>query len=329
LKKTGLTLSLALLLLGACTKSISKIEPVEGVLNLAYLAQPQVGIIHIALEKGFFEAEGLTVKARSFEFGKPALSSAIKRESDLSISAETPLVFATLTGERIGIAAVIGTWDKNLAIVANRAAGIQNPSDLAGKAIGVTKGTSGEYFLETFLLARGIRPETVQIIDTQPESMLEALLTGQIAAATIWIPLRLTISDRLAEQAIVFFGEDFYTEHIVIAGTFAYLKDNPRAMAAFMRAIIKAEDYMRKNTNEAATIISKHSGTSDTSTRSVLELINSRISLDQSLLLQLEDETRWALRLPAYAGQNTPNWMDHIHTDTLDTVAPDRVRIIR
>jgi ABC-type nitrate/sulfonate/bicarbonate transport system substrate-binding protein len=47
------------------------------------MALPQGGIIQVALEKGFFVTEGLTVEALPFGFGKLALASVIKGESDL------------------------------------------------------------------------------------------------------------------------------------------------------------------------------------------------------------------------------------------------------
>jgi ABC-type nitrate/sulfonate/bicarbonate transport system substrate-binding protein len=329
MKRVAAALGLALLFLVACTRGAPKLEPIEGVLKLAYMVLPQGGIIQVALEKGLFAAEGLKIEARPFEFGKLALASVIKGESDLSISAETPVVFAVLAGENLGIATVIGTWDKNTVIVANKASGVHKPSDLAGKAIGVTMGTTGEYFLETFLLARGIAVDSVRIIDMQPDGMLEALLSNQIAAAVTWTPIYLDIGTRLAEQAIVFFGDDFYTEHIVISGSLAYMKKNPQAMKAFMRAIIKAEKSMETDTDETVAIISRYSNVSGSNVRTVLDLFSGKVSMDQSLLLQLEDETRWALRLPAYAGRSMPNWLEYLYTDALDGVDPDRVRVIR
>ncbi|OHD20196.1 MAG: hypothetical protein A2Y38_03645 [Spirochaetes bacterium GWB1_59_5] len=329
MKRTLAALGLLLLLLGTCTRHTPKIEPIEDVLKLAYMDLPQSGIIHIALEKGFFTAEGLTVKALPFAFGKLALASVSRGEADLSISPETPIVFSILAGENLGIAAVIGTWDKNTVIIANKASGVQKPSDLVGKTIGVTRGTTGEYFLETFLLVRGIKLDSVKIVDMQPAMMLEALLSDQIAAAATWTPIHFDISERLAEQALIFFGDDFYTEHLVISGTLTYMKKNPGAMKAFIRAIIRAEDFMKEYPDEAVVIIAEHSNLSRSSVRATLELLRGRVSLDQSLLLQLEDETRWALRLPIYAGQSMPNWLNYLHMDALDSVAPDRVRVIR
>ena len=322
-------LSCALALLGACTKGTAKIEPIEGVLKLAYMALPQGGIIHLDQEKGFFTAEGLTVEALPFEFGRLALDSVIKGESDLSTSAETPVVLSVLAGDNVGIAAVFGTWDKNTVIIANKASGVLNPSDLAGKAIGVAKGTSGEYFLEAFLRARGIDLHSVTIVDMQPHIMLEALLEDRIAAAAIWTPIQMEIGYILAEQAVVFYGDDFYTEHLVVSGSLAFMEKNPAAIKAFARALLKAEVYMKEYPDDAVTIIAKYSNVPESSVRSVLELLKIKVFLDQSLLLQLEDETRWALRQPVHARQSMPNWLDYLYTDALESVAPDRVRVIR
>jgi len=50
--------------------------------------------------------------------------------------------------------------------------------------------------------------------------------------------------------------------------------------------------------------------------------------LDQSLVLALEDEARWAIKNKLTSKTKVPNYLNHIHLDALKSVAPSAVTII-
>ncbi|MRR33412.1 hypothetical protein EG829_01770 [bacterium] len=51
------------------------------------------------------------------------------------------------------------------------------------------------------------------------------------------------------------------------------------------------------------------------------------VSLDQSLILAMEDETRWAIQSRLTTAQKVPNYLDFIYFDCLRAVNPEAVRI--
>ena len=89
------------------------------------------------------------------------------------------IVFAVMGGKKITTLAVIQTSNRNEAIVARRDQGIAKPSDLKGKKIGLTLGTTGDFFADSFLLAHGIDRKHVKIIDMKPDEMAAALAHGK------------------------------------------------------------------------------------------------------------------------------------------------------
>lgn len=318
-----------LLLMPGCSKTAEKTKPGEMTINLAYSTNTSPALVYIALDEGFFGDQGLVINAKSFDFGKPALDSVFSGGSDLATCADTPVVFSALAGINIGIAATIATAGKTTALVANRSSGVESPRDLEGKTVGVALDTSGEYFLFELLSARDIDPSKVRILDMAPDAMLKALQSGMVAAAVVWNPYLATIQKTLAEQALVMYGDDIYTEHFFIAGSMDFMRSRPLAMKAFMRAIIMAENFVKQKPEEAIAIISKYTGSDVDMVRSLMDLYRFRVSLDQGMLLTLEIETRWAMKLPATTRQVTPNYLEHIYIDALNSAAPARVRLIR
>lgn len=61
----------------------------------------------------------------------------------------------------------------------------------------------------------------------------------------------------------------------------------------------------------------------------IWDSMDSRVTLDQSLLVNLEDQTRWAKKNRLTDRAEMPNYLDFIYFDGLQTVKPDSVSIIR
>jgi ABC-type nitrate/sulfonate/bicarbonate transport system substrate-binding protein len=316
-------------LLAACRRASDKPVASGQVINLSFASIPHASLVEVALDRGFFATEGLIVHATPFAFGKLALASVIDGKADLATVAETPIVLAILAGEQIAISAVIETSDSNTALVASDAQGVKSPSDLAGKAIGVPLGTNGEYFLDAFLIARGIEKRSVHVVDLQPDQMLPAIQAGRIAAAVIWNPTLLRIKDSLADKGRVFDGSDIYTENFCITGERDFISKHPAAMRSFLRALIRAEDFMARNPEKARTIIGKYTDTDKATLVAELGNFTFRVGLDKSFFLALEDEARWAMSAHETSTSTEPNFLDYIESEALSSVAPERVRYIR
>jgi ABC-type nitrate/sulfonate/bicarbonate transport system substrate-binding protein len=320
----------ALVILGAaCSKDSGKARMQRTAIRLACVMNPDLAPVHIAIAQGFFAAEGLDVAVKPFTVGKTALAAVIQGESDLATALETPVMLAILGGAKICIVAAIATSDRNLAIVANRGAGIAVAADLVGRTIGVTKGTAADYFLNSFLVAQGIEAGEVRIVDAQPGEIVEALRTGRIAAAVLWAPLIDQASGALAEKGIVFYGGNIYTATDLISGDTAFVKSRPEAIKGFIRALIRAEDFMKKNPEMAMTLIAKYASIDEAGLRANLALFRFKVALDQSLLLTLEDESRWAMRQNPDEFKVMPNYIDYICSDAMSSAAPERLRLIR
>jgi len=328
MRRNAMIIILALIIC-ACSKSPEKTLPGDMTINLAYATIPHAALVQIALEKGYFTSLGLTVNARAYDFGKPALASVFAGDSDLATCADTPIVFAALEGKPVGISAVIATSDRTTALVADRSAGIERPGDLAGKAIGVTKGTSAEFFLELLLVARGVNRDRTRIMDLLPDDMIPALRDGRIQAAAVWSPYVLQLQEALGMQAVTMYGEDFYTEQFYLAGNKEFIRTHPEAMQALMKALMEAETFKTREPAAAEAILSGYTKTDVPKLKIALDLFRFRVYLDGSLLTILEEETRWATSQATGFQSPMPDYMKIVQTEALSYAAPDRVRLIR
>jgi len=298
-------------------------------ITVAYTYQPQSTLVHVAVAKGYFVAEGLDVQPLMRTFGKAALETVIGNQADLATVAETPIMFNVLKGEKIFVLANIEASSMNNAVVARKGAGISASGDLKGKRIGFTPGTSGDFFLDSLLTANGLTRSEVQPVAMKPDEMQDAMMAKKVDAVSTWNYPLTQISRQLGDDGTIFYDREIYTETFNIAARQEFVQNNPETVERFLRALIKAEDFVAKNPDEAQGIMSVATEIDKDLIRDVWKDFNYHVVLDQTLLLTLEDETRWAVNNKLTDQTDMPDYLSYIHLDSLKAVKPEAIRMNR
>lgn len=298
-------------------------------ITLAYTVQPQSTLVNVAAAKGFFAAEGLDVVPVIHSFGKACLQEVVNGKADFATVAETPFMFSVLKGEKITIIANIEASTMNNAVVARRDAGISEPADLRGKRVAFTPGTTSEVFMDAILLAIGLPRAGIHGVPMPPDEMERALVEGRVDAACTWNYPLATIKRRLGANGILIYDREVFTETFNIAAQQAFVRRNPAAVERLLRALIRAEGFVKEHPGEAQAIVAKATGTDPDLVREVWNSFRYRVLLDQTLLITLEDETRWAMNNNLADRKAMPDYRDNIHLDSLRAVRPGAVRFTR
>lgn len=298
-------------------------------ITIAYSTLANSVLVHIAFAKGYFDEEGLEAISQPHAFGKLALAEVIAGKADIATVADTPIVFAVMNGEKVATLAVIQTSNKNEGIVARRDHGITHPADLKGKKIGVPLGTTAHFFVDTFLQIHGVEQEKVTLVDMKPTEMVGALDSGRLDAVSTFNPTLKELERSLGKNGIVFEDESLYTETFCVAAMQEYVKKHPETIKKFLRALIKAESFVKENDKEAQNLVADFTKTDKIVLAATWEIMHFRVTLDQALLVDFEDQTRWVLKNKLATGTQMPNYLDYIYTDGLHAVKPDAARIVR
>jgi NitT/TauT family transport system substrate-binding protein len=313
----------------ACQEQPQRSSELREEIRVAYPTSILSVLFHVALDNGFFHEEGLVVTPQPHEFGRIALNSMLEGKADLAITADTPVMHAVTGGREITTIGVAMTSRRGSAIIARKDRGIVVPADLKGKTVGVARGTAGEYFLDSFLSTRGMDTDQLNILDMRPGEMLEGLLAGRADAVSIWDPLLIQLKRELGVNGIVFYDEAIYRYITCIAARPEFVRTRPEDVRKLLTALIRAENFIKDNP-EASRRLAADFLKLD---REVLEEIwasyDFRVVLDQSLIVSLEDQTRWAQQKGLTSRGEMPHYLDFIYFDGLLTVKPEAVRIIR
>ncbi|MCZ7600153.1 MAG: NrtA/SsuA/CpmA family ABC transporter substrate-binding protein [Gammaproteobacteria bacterium] len=120
--------------------------------------------------------------------------------------------------------------------------------DFRGKRIGVTRGSTSYYGLLKALSNKGISKDEISLLILSPSDQLGAMLNGDVDGVAVWQPWIEKLKSVAGARTIgVESDYGVYTGGAAYAIGAKYLEENPEAARRFMRAIVKAYDYIQEN----------------------------------------------------------------------------------
>jgi NitT/TauT family transport system substrate-binding protein len=308
--------------LGAAPRSL---EAVTIAANTAYAGTCP---IFIAQANGYFAAEGVAAALQPYTSGKAALDATLEGRANLGTVADVPIVFAVLKNQPVSVVATIFTAEKDHGIVARKDRGIVAAANLKGKRIGVTRGTTGHFLMEAFLNRQRISMGEVTVRNLKPEELSGALVKGEVDAVATWEPYLGAMVEELGGNGAVFYGEGIYELAFNLAATREYVASHPEAITRVLKALTRGARFCQDEPDAAREIVAKAMSADSAKLKALWPSYRFRVSLDQSLLLALEDETRWAIKNKLTERREMPNYLNHVHLDALRAVTPAAVTII-
>lgn len=293
------------------------------------IAQEPLGsLVIIAEEQGFFSQEGLDVTITGYPSGKRAMEGMFNMEIDVATTAETPVVINSFDRHDFRIVASIGSLENYFKIVARKDRGIQQPADLLGKHIATQGGSAMHFFLHLFLIKNGLSDKDVNISFIKIEELPKVLVGAEVDAITAREPTISETKKLLQDNVIVFAEPKIYrsTDFLVVLNDL--INNKPEVIERILRALIKAEEFEKAHPEQSVKIVSKKLGINESDMPDILNEITLEVSLDQSFLIALEDEARWAIKNNLTNKTEIPNYLDYIYADGLKSVKPEAVNII-
>ena len=327
-------LATVLLLVVSCVsfscsrKEQQPVGPPEKV-TIAYATLTEATLAQVAQAGGYNREEGLDVTARLHSYGKLALKDVLEGQADFATVAETPVMFAIMNGEKIAIIASIQSSQKNHAIVARKDLGILLPQDLKGKKVATTPGITSDFFLDGFLAVRGIARKELTVVNLKPEELEDAIVNGEVDAVSAFHPFLSQTQKRLGNNGLTFYDEGIYTATFNVVATQEFIRKNPDKVKKMLRALVKAEKMARENPAAAQKLVAQFTGIAPGIVAESWAICNFDLTLNQALILVLEDESQWAIENGLTRARQVPNYLDYIYFDGLKAVKPEAVRILQ
>jgi len=258
-----LIVALSVVMVGACASEEqdqgggpTESEPVSIRFQLAWTASANAMEYIVADAMGFYEEEGLDVEVIESQDPTAAVGLVGSGEREMGVSYPPDIFLAAAEG--VPVRGVWAQYQVNpLGIVSLSSTGIAGPADLAGKTIGLTPLPIDQLLFDVVLAEAGLTRGDMEVVDPGFNGgtlVGEGTLDG--ASGVPWfevVGLRVAGEEPELLQYRDHGGLDFPFQTVIAHGDFA--DENPEAVAAFIRATIRAHEYAVENPGEAVDLV--------------------------------------------------------------------------
>jgi len=281
----------------------------------------------IAKENGYFNKNNLDANIIEYPSGPPAVADLLAGKVDFAVAADFVGVMNIFTNKDLRILAELSKHE-DFEVVARTDFGINDPTNLKGKKIGVTKKGVGEFFLGRFLTFNNLRLEDIEVIDLQPTEIVKQLENGQIDAAVVFNPHIYTLRKSLGNKLIIWPAQDNQKVFALLYTTNSFMAGHSDVVKRYILSLIESEKFIKNNNSQAKVILANTMNYEDPYVNFIWPKFDFSISLDQALLLSMEDQARFAIDNKLISNKKIPNYLDNIYYLSLQEIAPEKISII-
>ena len=285
-------------------------------------------LIYVAEDQHFFEENGLRVTITEYPTGTATTDALLKGDMDLSWAAEFPLVRRAFAGEEFEVIAVIDRFNEQY-LFGRKDRGVRTLGDIEGKEIGIPRYTIAEFYIGRYLQLHGISMNNITFVDVGAAESVEAIVNGRIDGVITWEPYSSQIRTQMMDRVIALPIQNNQPGYGTIVGRSEWIKGHPEIVSRFLKSLNQAERYCTYNSTGAKVLMQKRLNFNVAFTDTIWAENQISLSLDQSLIVAMEDEARWMIANNLTNVKTIPDFQDYVYTDGLDAIKHGSVNIIR
>jgi NitT/TauT family transport system substrate-binding protein len=230
------------------------------IVNMAVPARSfQMVIYPVAQQKGYMKEEGLDQRVI---FVAPTTSIQAMLGGDVQFTGAGSSALVSMARGNTPLKVVVATNDRVLQWLVTRPE-ITSPKELKGKKIATTGvGAIATFMVKQVLTKHGLDGnKDVTYLDVGQGNQLSALLGGGFDAAVLSVEQRYVALDK-GMREMFFMGNEVKNSWGTLATTDKLIKENPKMVAGFVRATIKALRSLRHDKEGTISAMLKFSGVS-------------------------------------------------------------------
>lgn len=298
-------------------------------LTIAMVPTEINALLYVAQDQNIFASNSLQVTFKEdYDSGASAAVGMLNGEAELASASEFPIVRQVFNKKDIIDLGTIARYE-NTYIIWHVDSGIQTMKDLKGKKIGITLQTISAFYLGRMLDLNGVNIQQVNLVDVKAPDAEKAITNRDVDAVVTWEPWVTQISQHLGQGVITQSLQNNQDAYWNLVSTGAWIKKHSDAARRLLKSLAQAEDFIEDHQDKAKEIVRKRMKFDEAYLEHIWPRYQFSLSLDQSLILAMEDQARWMIDNKLTTEKKMPSFLDYIYEDALERIKPDEVNIIR
>jgi NitT/TauT family transport system substrate-binding protein len=250
----------------------------------------------------------------------------LANNADYMTGAEGPFTYLAASNPPIKILAML-QQNPETSVFARRDRGIAKFEDLKGKRVAYLPGTVSYFFLGRVMKKYGIARSELQLTLLQPPTMPAALVGGSIDAFSMWEPWGTQAATQLPEGIINLTDTDLYQYEAILSARQAAIKSNPEIPTRILHTLIKAEQFIGQNNDEAFAILSAAIAFEPSAFKKLWKQYKHNVRIDSSAIKLMEENFDLLKEDdPNFKGVSTPNFRSFVEPSFLQAIDESRVK---
>ncbi|MGO8806547.1 MAG: ABC transporter substrate-binding protein [Candidatus Bathyarchaeia archaeon] len=284
-------------------------------------------LIYVAQNQHFFQQNGINFVIKTFETSTEADNAVLTSQADLATSGEYTEVTNAFANDNISVIANIDKY-QGVYLIANKGHGIESVTDLVGKTIGVVFQSLKEYYLGSFLDVNGLSLSNVTLVNVQPSQWVSSIANGTVDAVVVSQNYISQVQAALPNNTIVWQVQGEQLAYALIYGQTSWITQNSDLVNRFLKSLVEAQNFVIQNPTSAKAVLQTRFNYTAAYLAQDWPNHQFSLSLDDSLILALEEEARWAISNNLVSGKTVPNFVNYIYINGLESVDSGSVDII-
>ncbi len=292
-------------------------------------ATPVNSLIYIALNNNYFKDNGINLVVKSdYASGAAAVAALLNGETDLATATEFVVVRQVCAGQKPQVLTSIDKFMHQY-LVWRKDRGIKDIGDLKHKSIGVPMKTQARFNLSRYLLLNNADEKLINIVDVQAPQAVDALISSRVDAVVAWQPYILTLAQRLGDLVEIRSIHNDQPAFCLVITDEKWLSLHPGTADRFLAALSRAEEFIIHHETAASAVIQGRLNYTTEYMNAIWPDHLPALSLDQSLVVAMEDQSRWMIENRLTSHTEVPDFMGFICEGNLKKIKPGAVNIIR
>jgi ABC-type nitrate/sulfonate/bicarbonate transport system substrate-binding protein len=283
-------------------------------------------LLYVAEARGFLADNGIEVNYKEYETGASAAQGLLRAEVDISTTFESVIVTNVFQKQDV---VDLATIDRSILfyIIGRADRGIKTIADLRGRRIGVPRQTIMEFYLGRTLELNGMNLEQVTMVDMKPSDSEATMAAGDLDAIITFEPHVTQVRKQMGDAVTLIPVQNGQMAFWSMVSTRAWVNQHTNLVKRLLKSLAQAEEYVNLHEAETKKFLLDKLKYDEAYIETRWPQNDYSLSLNQQLILTIEDEARWMISNNLTTEKTVPNFLDYIYAEGLKAAKPGSVTI--